>query len=129
MKRRNRRAYGLIVVLIVLALVSGSIIVLTQVSGMMVFRTRQMYLEARTRDLQASARAWAELNARSQAEGTEPRTIALDTKPLAAPGAELRVTISRPEGKPVGAAVQSACGTGRRVLRRRGAFSLEDGRK
>lgn len=128
MKRRNQRAYGLIVVLMVMALVSGSIVVLTQVAGTMVFRTRQMYLEACTRSLQGSARAWAEKNAQAHAEESQPRTIALDAESFAAPGAGLRITISRSEGKATRVTVESVCGTGRRVLRREAAFALEAGR-
>ena len=93
---RRRRGLALVLVIITLALAGGMVAVLAAAMGSMDFTTRRMTSDARRRNLEASAAAWA---ARAAAAGRlKPGGKSLDVDALSIPSAELKVTLA-PDGK------------------------------
>jgi len=102
----------MIFALMVLALVGAALVLVAQSSGSMTFQTRRMTYEARVRDLQASARAWAATH-----PGRRGPT-ALDTDALGIPSGGLKVTIAA-DGE---VRVEATCVLRGRPVTRRRAF-------
>lgn len=123
-RSRRRRGFGLIIVLIVLAVMGGALAMMAAQSGALTHQTRRMQEDAWRRDLQASARSWAAQHPASDLAPGQVRWNELDASPLAVPGAKLIVGLSAPDANGTSVTVQCQFDSAGRTVRSNAGFSF-----
>lgn len=103
----RRGGFGLILVLILLAVMGGAAAALAAQSGRIAAQTKRMLARARVQDLQASGVAWARHHA-SAARAATTQPVSVDAGALAIPGARLTVAPSPSDANLIRVACQ--CG-------------------
>jgi hypothetical protein len=96
-RAHDRRGFGLILVLIILAISGGALAMMAAQSGAMTHQTRRMTEDAWRQDLQASARAWAALHPATDLAPGQVRWVELDASSLGLPGAKVIVGAAAPD--------------------------------
>jgi len=94
--RVTRHGYTTIAVIGILVLMGTALLLLTDSSRDLLAQTRRAEAIAAARNVQASALAWAALNAPRLAESSADRPAVLDITAFAGPGATLRVSPAGP---------------------------------
>ncbi len=113
MRRRRDSGYAMMLAIMAMVLAGMALAVLGAAMNSMNNETRRQVADARRRNLQASAAAWAD---RASAAGRlKPGEKALPADTLAIPGAELKLTVDA-DGKTV--RIDAACLLRRQTVRR-----------
>ena len=128
MTRSRQSGFVLLFVMVLIGWLGVAIVVLSDACGTMVFSARGEYLEACTRNLTASARAWAEHHSRGIG-GAAVRDRRLDVGDLAVRDASVVVSIASSDGKAREVQVGTRCRRGKQTLRRRGTHLVGPGPK
>ena len=80
MNRPARKGFAILLALTVVVLIGGALVTMTRGSSALAFQTDQILREAHSRNLHASALAWAKRNSKALADLSpgKPRTLAAE---------------------------------------------------
>ena len=117
MKKIRQNGFGLILVIVVIALMAVVVFVLTEDAKTMLFQSDMAYLEAAERNLIASGLAWAKQGIKNDGKEIFHKNIELDVTNLNFRDATLSVVIGTPADNRVEVEVTTSCSRGRRTLR------------
>ena len=120
--RPRHKGFGLLAVLLVLAVMGGAIAAIGAQCGAIAWQTEQARSQARQKDLQASALAWARHNRSTAAWPAAGQAKALDTAALGVPAG--RVSVEHPGADANQVRITSACGLGGRIVEAAATFDL-----
>ena len=124
MNRMKRNGSAIVLALVAVSLVGSAVAILSASSSEMVFDANRAYLEACSRNLAASALAWAHHHRRRPAASRPAGEVPLDVEDLEIPNASLRVALTPLKGDCVGVRIASQCRRSRLPLNRQHTYRL-----
>ncbi len=128
MKRRRNKGFMFILVLIAIAMVGAAIFLLASSSRSLLFDANRALLEARTRNLTASALGWAVSNRERLRRTPDGARIELDATGLGVPDATLTVSLEGEGTKTRRIRIRTASPRGRRVANRSSDYPMSPDR-
>ena len=118
MKRTRDGGFILIMVVALMPLIAMALVVLSTGLKTLMLESSRAGIEAQSRDLAASALAWARLNAKDMSRQEGSFTVQLDTSALAMDRSICHVTVTRFEDGSAEVLVSTTCKLGGRQLKR-----------
>lgn len=115
MKRAKQNGFVLIVVVMLLSLFAMASFILTTSSVTMAYESTTAALQAQSRNLTASAIAWAEHNAKKLNQLEDGMTLRLDVSNMKAPQATCDITAIKPENGKSEIKINTRCTRGKRI--------------
>jgi len=125
MKQIRQNGFALILVIVVMALISVVVFLLTEDANTIVFQSDIAYLEAVEQNLIASSLAWAKQNVKNENKEIFPKNIELDVSAMNIRDAILSVTIGAPRDNEVQVEVSASYSRGRRTLRHNDKYKIQ----
>ena len=116
MKRTRKNGFVIIVVIMLMSLFAMALFVLTASSAKMAFESKTAALQAQSRNLTASAIAWAEHNSKKLDQLEDGITFQLDISSLKTPRATCNITPIKVEYGQSEIKINTRCTRGRRTL-------------
>jgi len=122
-KKAGQNGFIMLLVVAVLALIAIYMIILTDDSNTIIFRTNRAYLEACKQNLTASGLIWAKKNLK----GSKPATgaVELDTSAMNLKGAALSVVVSAVQREKAQVKINTSCSKTRQRLTSSEKFTVE----
>jgi hypothetical protein len=122
-KKAGQNGFIMLFVVAVLALITIYMIILTDDSNTIIFRTNRAYLEACRQNLTASGLIWAKKNLK----GSKPATgaVELDTSAMNLNGAALSVAVSAVQKGKAQVEISTFCNKARQRLSSAEKFAIE----
>ncbi len=117
-RRRLRKGSTIVIALLALSLVATGLFLLGQGANTMMFNSNRAYVEACSRNLTASALAWAQQNRSTLAREGQQAEITLDVERLEVPNGHLGIILERPDAKSMKIEINTKCRRGRMAVER-----------
>lgn len=118
MKQAGRNGFTFFVVVVFIGFFGMALFVLSAVSRSMLAETNSMMLEAASRNLESSGRAWVRQNKHMLKGREKGFAVKLNVNDLGGRSALCEVVVGKVEGEDVSFTISTSCRKGRRTLER-----------
>ena len=120
----NKNGYAIILALVATALISCALVVLMDTSTSLLFDSNQEHVQAWSRNLSASALAWAQLNRDRQRKPDPDRKTELDVEHLSIPAGRLHIIWLQPSDQLARVSIETECRRGKLAVKRSDSYFL-----
>jgi len=124
MKHKRQEGFILIIVILLLAVISLEMYVLSQASNTLFFESKMAYSTAARRNLAASGLAWVKHNLANQTTPQKGKTVELDISDMSVRNAKLQVTILDTPGTETQARITTSFTSGEKTFTRTETYQV-----